>query len=139
MGEWAVAYTDGSSRGNPGEAGIGVVILDSDGKAVREANRAIGTATNNSAEYAAILLALAEAKSLGFEKIEIRTDSELLACQLTGKYRIRNPRLLKAAVRCMSLLREFDEWKVTLVPREENGRADKLARAAIDNRKGQSG
>ncbi len=139
MNEWGVVYTDGASRGNPGESGIGFLLLDKRGKVLKESNRYIGIATNNVAEYEAVILALTDAKSLGIERVEIRTDSRLLYSQLTGKYRIKNPKLMKLAIRCMRLLRSFEDWKVTLIPREKNSRADKLAQSAIDERKGQAG
>jgi len=139
MNEWAVAYTDGSSKGNPGDSGIGVVITDRTGRILKEAHRFIGTATNNVAEYSAVIFALSEVKSLGIGNVEIRTDSELLYSQLIGKYRIKDAKLVKAAMRCMKLLRGFTQWKVTLIPREENRRADRLARSTISKRKGQVG
>lgn len=139
MNEWAVAYTDGSSKGNPGESGIGVVVFDKKGRILREAHRFIGTATNNVAEYEAVILALTEVKFLGLDKVEIRTDSKLLYSQLTGKYRIKDRKLVRASIKCMKLLQDFKQWRVTLIPREENRRADKLARASISKRKGQAG
>lgn len=139
MDKWVVAYTDGASRGNPGESGIGVVIFDGGGEVLKEMNQFIGIATNNLAEYKAVDLALTEVKSLGIDKVEIRTDSKLLCSQLTGEYRIKDPKLVKAAIKCMRLLRKFREWKVTLIPREKNRKADSLAQAAIDEKRGQAG
>jgi len=139
MDKSGVAYTDGSSKGNPGESGIGVLILDPKHNVLKEVSRYIGIATNNVAEYEAVILALTEARSLGMRKIEIRTDSKLLSSQLKGEYKIKDPKLRTLAVRCMRLLRTFGSSKITLVPRKDNSRADRLAQAAIDSRREQAG
>ncbi len=135
MDKWVVVFTDGASRRNPGESGIGVVVLDENAKTLKTANRFIGIATNNVAEYAAVLLALTEVRSMGIDNVEIRTDSKLVCNQLTGKYRIKDSKLVKKAAECMQLLRQFKKWKITLIPREKNREADRLAKAAIDLRK----
>jgi ribonuclease HI len=135
----AVAYTDGSSRGNPGEAGVGVVILDEKEQLLKESSRYIGHATNNVAEYQAVLLALKELKLLGMERVEIRTDSKLVQSQLTGAYKIKDRKLVAHAIECMKLLGQFNEWCVTLIPREENVRADRLAQKAVDKRRKKKG
>lgn len=121
---------DGGSRGNPGEAGAGVVIQHPNGQ--REEHRIyLGQTTNNVAEYAALLAALERLCQLGAQEVEILTDSQLLARQLTGAYRVRAPHLLPLFRRAQQALARFRSWQVHAVPREANHRADRLAALAI--------
>jgi len=129
-----VICTDGTSRGNPGPAGIGVVLLDSEGGVVEEISRPIGEATNNVAEYMAVLEGLKLARDHGAEKVVIRTDSELLARQLKGTYKVKSRNILPLCLRVMEQLRGFSSWQVVKVPRDENVRADKLADLAVKGR-----
>lgn len=126
-----VLYTDGASRGNPGDAGIGVVIAAEDGSVVKEISRAIGTATNNVAEYRALLAGLREALRLGAAEVEICTDSELMARQLNGLYRVKSPALQPLYAEAMQMLGVFRRASVSHVYREQNLRADELAGLAV--------
>ncbi|MBI4386171.1 MAG: ribonuclease HI family protein [Elusimicrobia bacterium] len=125
-------FVDGASRGNPGPSSVGVVIQDDLGRTVREHCRRIGQTTNNVAEYAALLDALEIGRELGGTEILIHSDSQLLVRQLSGAYRVKNPRLQGYFSRIQLLLREFAAAEFVHVPREQNKRADKLANAALD-------
>ena len=127
-------HTDGAARGNPGPAGAGAYIQDQDGKLVSEEFRYLGEATNNVAEYEALLLGMECARELGASRIEMRADSELVVRQLTGVYRVRNPALQKLHARVQQLAREFESVRYTHVRREQNREADRLANRAIDSR-----
>ncbi len=124
-----IVHFDGASQGNPGPAGIGVVIRNADGTALAEIGEYIGHATNNVAEYRALIRALEEAQSLGGQRLSIRADSELVVRQLYGRYEVKSPNLKPLFARVRELLRQFEH--VTHVPREENRLADKLATGAI--------
>ena len=126
-----VVRPDGASRGNPGPAGVGVVVEDASGRVLREVSEAIGVATNNVAEYQALLRALEEAQELGAEVVEVRTDSELVARQLLGQYRVRDPELRALFEAVQRRMRSFSQVVVRSVPRSENARADRLARLAL--------
>ena len=130
-------YIDGASRGNPGDAGIGVLLLNQDGDAVGQVSEYIGKATNNVAEYQALIAGLKEAKSFSIRQkqtygLVVRTDSELIAKQLTGHFRVRDKKLIPLSLRAMNLLKSFGTWKFVHVSRRENRRADNLANLAID-------
>ncbi|WP_246987219.1 ribonuclease HI [Halorientalis marina] len=128
----AHVYFDGAARGNPGPAAVGWVIVTGDGIAT-EGNRTIGRATNNRAEYEALVAALEVARDYGFDEVEIRGDSELIVKQVRGEYDTNDPDLRERRVRVHELLREFDDWSITHVPREINERADELANDALDD------
>ncbi len=126
------AHIDGASRGNPGPAGIGVLFLGQDGAVVERLHRGIGEATNNVAEYTALLLALEHATAMGVKDLEVRSDSELLVRQLQGRYRVKHPalRLLYALARKhIAGLRHF---AIHHIPRELNAEADALANQGND-------
>ena len=127
-----IIYTDGAARGNPGPAGAGAVASDESGRVVDEASRFLGKATNNVAEYSALILALERAGELGAREIEIRADSELVVRQMNGEYKIRNEKLRELAGRVARLARGFDEVRYLHVRREQNRAADRLANRAID-------
>jgi ribonuclease HI len=127
-----VAYTDGASRGNPGKAGIGVSLQYEDGTVLEEIARPIGVATNNEAEYGALIAAVRRARDLGAAHLSLRMDSELVARHLTGKYRVKSPKLLPLYREAIGLLREIPSWDVQAIPREENRDADRLANRGID-------
>jgi ribonuclease HI len=127
---------DGGSRGNPGPAGIGVVLRSADGTPVVTLGRFIGRATNNVAEYQALITALEQAKQLGAKKIQIRGDSELIVRQMMGVYRVKHPDLQPLHAEAMKLMGQFDEAKIEHNYREKNTLADKLANLAMD-RKGE--
>lgn len=124
---------DGGSWGNPGEAGAGIVLVHPSGQ-VEEHTVYLGSATNNLAEYAALLAALTRLSELKAREVAIITDSELLARQLTGQYRVRAAHLAPLFHRAQALLSRFARWQISAVPREQNSRADALARQAIATR-----
>jgi ribonuclease HI len=124
-------YADGASRGNPGPAAVGWVLVDGDG-IVTEGGRTIGETTNNRAEYEALVTALELAAEAGYEQCEARSDSELVVNQVTGEWNVNDPDLRECRVRVRSALASFDEWSLTHVPREANERADRLASEALD-------
>ena len=127
-------HADGASRGNPGEAGAGVVIADERGKTLKEWKSYLGLTTNNVAEYRAVLLALEKASALGAERVIINLDSELVVRQLTGEYKVRETHLKPLHQKALELLGTFPNYLLRHVPREENRRADQLANEAIDQK-----
>lgn len=127
------AFTDGASRGNPGKAGIGVVIYNDKEEIVAELSEYIGEATNNVAEYTAFIRALEKGLELGGVEISLYTDSELLTKQVLGQYAVKNEGLIPLYKQVVNLKGEYDKFQVTHVPREKNKVADKLANKAIDN------
>ncbi len=119
-------HIDGASKGNPGPASVGVII-DQDGKRIAEIAKPIGEATNNFAEYSALIVALEEAKNLKAEHLRVFTDSELLYHQLKGKYQIKSDNLKGLYKQANELAQGFKKIELKHVPREENSEADKLA------------
>jgi len=128
----AHVYFDGASRGNPGPAAVGWVIVTGDG-IVTEGNDRIGDTTNNRAEYEGLLRALAVADEYGFDTVEVRSDSELLVKQVTGEYDVNDPTLREYRIEAREYLSRFDDWSLTHVPREVNERADELANEAFEH------
>jgi ribonuclease HI len=127
-------YTDGASRGNPGEAGAGIAILDDQGNELVATGKYLGQCTNNEAEYRALLFGLAKCGEFGKGKIKIHLDSELIVKQILGAYRVKHPNLTPLFRKAMNILSGFASFSVTHVRRENNSRADELANRAIDNR-----
>ncbi len=127
-------YIDGASKGNPGEAGAGILIIDRQGRRLAEFGRYLGHQTNNQAEYWALLLGLREAKRLGGKSIEIFTDSELLERQVRGLYRVKALNLKRLHRAVVEDLGGFQSVKIAFVPREQNQEADRLANRAIQRR-----
>ncbi len=127
-------YTDGAARGNPGPAGAGAILRDSDGNVLAEVAEPLGRATNNVAEWTAVLLALEEARRLGATHVDLRMDSQLVARQISGVYRVKHPDLKPIHAAVMDLLRLLDGYTVGHVPRELNKDADRLSNIAIDGR-----
>ena len=125
-------HVDGGARGNPGPAGIAAVVSDPDGAVLAEQGQAIGEATNNVAEYRAVLLGLALARELGARRVEIVSDSELVARQIAGRYKVKHEGLKPLHREVMGALRDFDSWSVRSVPRAKNARADALVNGALD-------
>lgn len=119
-------FVDGACSGNPGEAGIGVVI-NSDGKTLKKISKAIGPATNNIAEYSALIYALQEALLLKAKKLHVLTDSELLYRQVTGAYKVKNDHLKFLYDQVQNLMKVFDRVTLDHVFREQNKEADRLA------------
>ncbi len=127
-----VAFVDGASRGNPGEAGCGVVFKDAEGATLAELSRPLGEATNNVAEYEAFITAVEEAVRRGWLDLKVFADSELMVRQLTGVYRVRNPGLKDLYDKALSLCRALERWSIEHVGRGGNVRADELANHAIE-------
>jgi ribonuclease HI len=132
-GVWSL-YCDGASRGNPGLAGVGVVVLDPFGAVREEQREFLGQATNNVAEYRGLLLGLTRARDLGVKKIRVFSDSELLVRQINGSYRVKQPHLLVLWQEVQRELQQFKAFEVIHVPRELNRQADRLANEAIDQK-----
>jgi ribonuclease HI len=128
-------HTDGAARGNPGPAGAGAIIRDvADGAVLAEIAEPLGRATNNVAEWTAVRLALEEAVRLGATHVDLRMDSELVARQISGMYRVKHPDLKPIHARVMGLLARFAGYTVGHVPRALNKDADRLSNIAIDGR-----
>jgi ribonuclease HI len=125
-------HTDGAARGNPGPAGAGAIIRAEDGTVLAEIAEPLGHATNNVAEWTAVRLALDEALRLGATHVDLRMDSELVARQISGIYRVKHPDLQPIHAAVMDQLRSIDGYTVGHVPRELNKDADRLSNVAID-------
>jgi ribonuclease HI len=128
---WLV-YTDGASRGNPGPASMGAVIIDPTGRITHEVSETLGVTTNNVAEYRALIAGLEAALALGARRVEVRMDSELIVRQAIGRYRVKNPALISLHNRVLALRSQFDEVVFRHVPRTQNKLADALANQALD-------
>jgi len=125
-------YVDGASRGNPGPAGIGIVIEDEKGITKAKISGYIGETTNNQAEYKALIMGLREAAKLKAEHVDIRTDSKLLAEQIQGNYKVRNANLRLLFQQVKQLLADFESFTIAFIPRYQNATADALANQALD-------
>ena len=125
-------HTDGAARGNPGPAGIGVVLVRPDGEVADELARYIGTATNNVAEYTALITGLERALQFGVFDLEVFSDSELMVRQLNGQYKVKNEGLKPLFARVQQLAGQFRSIRYVHVPRERNRHADRLANEGID-------
>lgn len=130
-------YTDGACSGNPGEAAIGVVIKDKD-KIIKEIAQAIGQATNNIAEYTALIRALEAAKLLGAQRLCIHTDSELMFKQIRGSYQVKAPQIKPLYEQVLLLVKQFKKIEFKWVPREKNKDADRLAQGVLKTKADQS-
>ena len=127
-------YIDGAAKGNPGEAGIGIVLLDAHGKSLFKIGCYIGHATNNQAEYQALIMALEKVLDLGRREIIVFTDSELIEKQIKGLYKVKNETLKQYHTRARDLLNRFQSFRMVLIPREKNREADRLASKAAQER-----
>ncbi len=125
-------HIDGASKGNPGPAAIGVVFLSSSGEVLAEGGAALAPMTNNAAEYHGLLAAMAQAIAWGATRVEILTDSELLARQMNGSYAVKSPPLMPLFRKARELRGRFAYCAIRHIPREQNRRADELANLAID-------
>lgn len=134
MKETLILQFDGGSRGNPGPAGIGVVVRAQDGTPLVTLGRFIGRATNNVAEYRALITAMEEAKKLGAKNILIKGDSELIIKQMNGEYRVKHPDMKVLYEKAQSLLSGFDQSSIEHNLRDKNTLADKLANLAMDRK-----
>jgi ribonuclease HI len=129
-------FTDGASKGNPGPAGIGILFRQKGGEDLCSHSEAIGRATNNVAEYRAVLRALEFCRDWGVQRVQINLDSELIARQLSGAYRVKSPDLLPLFQQVVFLSRELKSCQVRHVPRDQNRHADHLASLALRRRGG---
>lgn len=125
-------YADGAARGNPGPAGSGAALVAPDGTVIAEMTRFLGHATNNVAEYTALIIGLEEATRQGIGHLDIRMDSLLVVQQMKGLWRIKHPGLKPLALQAGALLAGFPSRTIEHIPREQNGIADALANRAID-------
>ena len=127
-------FSDGASRGNPGEAGAGSVLLDAAGQELAARSLYLGQGTNNMAEYRALILGLQSALELECNQLEIFLDSQLIVRQIQGRYKVKHPTLKPLFTEAKGLLSQIENWSIDHVPREENKRADQLANLGIDQR-----
>lgn len=127
-----ILYADGGARGNPGPAAAGAVLFDSAGGELARLKAALGTATNNEAEYSAVIFGIQKARELGATKLEIRLDSKLIVEQLSGRWKIKEPRMRAAATKALAELAAIPAWSIRHVPREHNKIADSLVNAVLD-------
>ena len=128
-----IVWCDGAARGNPGPAGAGVQITKADGEVVAEIAAGLGETTNNVAEYTAAIRGLERAGELGATDVLLRSDSQLLINQLTGRYRVKSPHLQPLHRRLRELVGAFERVRFEHVPRERNGEADRLANEGVDS------
>ena len=128
----ATLHTDGGARGNPGPAGIGVLLTDEHGEVIAEVAQGIGETTNNVAEYTAVITGLELALERGITDLRVAVDSELVVHQLRGDWKIKNERLRALAVKARALMSRFDSASIEHVPREMNAGADRLANQGMD-------
>ena len=127
-----VVHVDGGARGNPGPAAAAAVVTSPDGDVLDEAQQTLGVATNNVAEYRGLLLGLERARALGATEVEVVNDSELVAKQVNGQYKVKHPDMKPLHAQALAALQGFERWKVRSVPRAENAAADALVNAALD-------
>ncbi len=133
-----ILYTDGGSRGNPGPSAIGIVICNERGQAIKEYSEYLGKATNNEAEYQAVIFGLKKVRALFGKKltknseIEVRSDSELLVNQLNGKYKVLEPKIQSLFLELWNLKLDFKKVKFKSIPRKNNNLADKLVNEELD-------
>lgn len=131
-GRTLVLHVDGGARGNPGPAAIGVVISEPDGAVVDEIAETIGETTNNVAEYRALLRGLERADALGATEVRVINDSELIAKQVTGLYKVKHPAMQPLHAEATAALAGFERWSIRSVPRAQNAGADALVNRALD-------
>ena len=127
-----VVHVDGGSRGNPGPAAAAAVLSTPDGEVVDEAAVTLGRTTNNVAEYRGLLLGLERAAALGAAEVEVINDSELIAHQVNGRYKVKHPDMKPLHAAALEALGAFDRWSIRPVPRAQNAEADALVNQALD-------
>jgi ribonuclease HI len=127
-----VVHVDGGARGNPGPAAIGVVVSDPEGDVLDRYGEAIGETTNNVAEYRALIAGVERARALGADEVEVVGDSELIAKQVNGQYKVKHAGLKPLHAEALRALAGFGRWRVRTVPRAQNAAADALVNAALD-------
>ena len=128
-----IIATDGAARGNPGPAAIGATLKDEKGNLIASISRCIGITTNNQAEYQAIIASLEKAVSLGARHVELYTDSELVAQQINGRYKVKKAVLRPLYQKVIRLTGSLEGFTIAHIPREKNTEADKLANMALDS------
>ena len=128
-----VVNVDGGARGNPGPAAIAAVVATPEGEVLDEHSQTIGPATNNVAEYRAVLLGIERARALGATEVELIGDSELVVRQVRGEYKVKDEELRRLYARVVRELAELDAWSIRHVRRERNAAADSLVNAALDD------
>ncbi|HUB74779.1 MAG TPA: ribonuclease HI family protein [Solirubrobacteraceae bacterium] len=133
-----VVHVDGGARGNPGPAAAAAVLSMPGGEVIEERSELLGTVTNNVAEYRALLLGLARARQLGADEVEVIGDSELIAKQVQGVYKVKHAAMRELYLEAMKALRGFRRWSIRTVPRAQNAHADALVNAALDARRAAS-
>jgi ribonuclease HI len=126
-------HVDGGARGNPGPAAAASVVSAPDGEVLDEATELLGSVTNNVAEYRALLLGLARARALGASEVEVVNDSELIAKQVKGVYKVKHKDMKPLHAKAIAALREFERWSIRSVPRAQNADADALVNQALDS------
>jgi ribonuclease HI len=131
-----VVHVDGGARGNPGPAAAAAVVSNPDGDVLDEVAETLGRATNNVAEYRGLLLGLQRARELGATEVEVINDSELVANQVNGRYKVKHPDMVPLHREAMDALRGFERWSIRSVPRAQNAAADALVNQALDAREG---
>jgi ribonuclease HI len=127
-----IVHVDGGARGNPGPAAAASVVSDPTGEVLDEHARLLGEVTNNVAEYRALLLGLERARALGATEVEVVNDSELIAKQVQGAYKVKHAAMRPLHLEAMAALRQFERWSIRSVPRAQNAHADALVNAALD-------
>lgn len=127
-----IIHSDGGARGNPGPAGIGAIIHNEEGKVVAEISQYLGEATNNQAEYKALIAGLEQAVALGADNVDCFLDSELAVKQINREYKVKNKELAPLFLNVCNLLTRFKNYRFIHVPREMNKEADHLANEAMD-------
>ena len=132
MAERVVVNVDGGARGNPGPAAIAAVVATPDGEVINSEGRVIGRATNNVAEYKALLLGIELARAAGAEEVELVGDSELIVKQVKGEYRVKDATLRNLHAEVRASLTPFERWTIRHVRREQNAHADRLVNEALD-------
>ena len=130
--DWVVMYADGGSRGNPGPAGYGSVVLAPDGTVLAERAASLGRVTNNVAEYSGLIAGLEAARELGASRVDVRMDSKLVVEQMSGRWQVKHPDMKPLARKASGLVRDFEKVTFEWVPRAQNTHADRLANEAMD-------
>jgi ribonuclease HI len=127
-----IVHVDGGARGNPGPGAAAAVLSTPEGEVLAETSELLGSVTNNVAEYRALLLGLARAKELGAAEVEVVNDSELVAKQVQGLYKVKHEAMRPLHSSAMAALRGFERWSIRSVPRAQNADADALVNQALD-------
>ncbi|HXB63753.1 MAG TPA: reverse transcriptase-like protein [Solirubrobacteraceae bacterium] len=127
-----IVHVDGGARGNPGPAAAASVVSDLAGEVLDEHAQLLGEVSNNVAEYRALLLGLERSRALGATEVEVINDSELIAKQVQGLYKVKHPAMRPLHLDAMRALRQFERWSIRSVPRAQNAHADALVNAALD-------